>query len=72
MSKIVEKIKDWFTDALGGAMMVISLTLVYTKSIPFMWEGFSILMAGFVLMAIPDKEIAQAIKNWADKKFGNK
>lgn len=71
MSKFLTKIKDWFTDALGALMMISSLVLTYTGSVVFIWDGLIILIVGFILMTIPDGQIAEAIKKWADKKYGD-
>lgn len=72
MSKLIEKIKDWFTDILGAIMMLSSLFLTYTGALVFIWDGFILLLVGFILMTIPDGQIAEGIKKWANKKYGDK
>lgn len=71
MSKILDKVKDWFTDVIGAILMIMGVILSWDKQIDFIWTGIAMLVAGFILVVIPDKEIAAAIKAWAKKKFGS-
>lgn len=65
----IKNIKDWFTDLLGAIVMGVTIYLIYTAQIQWMWEGIIGMCIGFVLLWVPDDIILKYIKKKADKKL---
>lgn len=65
----IKNIKDWFTDLLGAIVMGVTIYLIYTAQIQWMWEGIIGMCIGFVLLWVPDDIILKHIKKKVDKKL---
>lgn len=58
-------IKGWITTIVGTATMVVTLVLVFTKAIDFVWEGTAGLIVGCLLLMAPktiEKKVSDAIR----------
>lgn len=63
-------IKGWITSIIGIVTMGITLYLVFTKAIDFVWEGIAGLGMGAILFIAPrtiERAIIDFIKAWGGK-----
>lgn len=63
-------IKGWITTVIGTATMILSLVLVFTRVIDFMWEGTTGLVIGCLLLMAPktiEKKVSDAIRYMAGR-----
>lgn len=63
-------IKGWITSMIGVATMVITLILVYTKAIDFVWSGIGGLVTGCVLLLAP-KTVERKVSEFLGNRGGN-
>lgn len=62
-------IKGFITSAIGLTTMVVTLFLVFTKSMDFVWSGVAGLGIGCVLLLAPDT-IVKSFGNLIDRMRG--
>lgn len=63
-------VKGWVTSLIGTATMVITLYLVFNKSMSFVWDGVVGLLIGCVLLLAPktvEQKVSELIKSWGRK-----
>jgi hypothetical protein len=63
-------IKGWITSLVGTACMIISLFLVFNKTIDFVWEGIGGLTIGTILLLAP-KTIEKKVSEFINRNGGS-
>ncbi|GEM_PF-2579271 len=53
MSVQTNIVKGWITSIVGTITMVITLVLIWTKDIDFVWQGVAGLITGSILLLAP-------------------
>lgn len=66
-------IKGWITTIIGTATMVLTLILIFTQVIDFVWEGIGGLVVGSILLMAPqtiEKKVTLGLKMWGLRSGG--
>jgi hypothetical protein len=72
MSNLVAKIKDYITDLIGLAIIIVTLIMFFNGKVVLLWDGLILLGVGAVFFILPDKAIADYLQRLADKHTGKK
>lgn len=62
-------VKGWITTIIGTITMILTLFLIFTKVIDFMWEGIAGLSIGCILVMAPktiEKKVSELIRGKID------
>ena len=73
MSMKYNIIKGWITSIFGIALMIISIILWFTGTIPLIWEGAVGIILGTILLFSPrtiEKKVSEFVSSWGGQQRG--